>query len=561
MTWKVTVTITAHPELVRHYAEDFTALQDAALARMNGMASPETAAALAHPSLAEPVAIALAHADVLARGDIRRAELSGLSAPHRLRRLREHARRVRRARSEADAVCKEQRARRVAGRRRPPLEPLELRVARAADPEAYGRALREVLIDRGSPTADVPAPDNDLALWAWQRGPAAAEPPAAVRALLECHDDAFVQALLRDAREGENPHLAHDAVVERWGRHARTALAWGRYAIAQAERQVLARPLTARRAQLDALDDAYQDAAILAARAREAKHRIADLHDRIRDRAADGPLAELIAQCRAAALLRLSAGEPELWQRACRLATEHRADCDARADGCPRCHRTLAAHLTEDASADTSRDGDGDDGDDGDGGDGGPEGLAPGYKERYAILDDSPSRAAVAVADAAVGDESALCGYGWAAEDGTTGYGDSMASCSGEAEIIGICQAALSLLGRHPEAPVVVLCDSTEAVGAVNLALTDAGPAAAHRTVLFPEGRELLDRLVPHRHRLQVRWLKGHIGHDLNETADALAGLAVRRVTGRVAASAARRQEALILRSATSDQPPGLAAA
>ncbi|MGV9938790.1 RNase H family protein [Streptomyces sp. NPDC003401] len=551
------MTITTHTELVQHYTEDFTALQDAALVRMNGMASPETAAALAHPSLAGPIAVALAHADVIARGDVRRTELSGLSEPRRLRHLREHARRVRRARSEAEAVCKEQRARRLEDRRRPPLEPLELRVARAADPEAYGRALREVLADHGSRTADVPAPDDDLALWAWRRGPAAAEPPAAVRELLECHDDAFVQALLRDAREGENPHLAHDAVVERWGRHARTALAWGRYAIAQAERQVLARPLTARRVQLDALDDAYQDAAILAARAREAKHRIADLHDRIRDRAADGPLAELIARCRAAALLRFSADEPELWQRAGRLATEHRADCDARADGCPRCHRTLAAHLTEDASADTSQDGDGDHGD----GDGGPEGLTPGYKERYAILDDSPSRAAVAVADAAVGDESALCGYGWAAEDGTTGYGDSMASCSGEAEVIGVCRAALSLLDRHPETPVVVLCDSTEAVGAVNLALTNADPAAAHRTVLFPEGRELLDRLVPHRHRLQVRWLKGHIGHDLNETADALAGLAVRRVAGRVAASAARRQEERILCSTTSDRTPGLAAA
>ncbi|MEU4033268.1 RNase H family protein [Streptomyces collinus] len=545
------MTIATHTELVHHFTEDFTALQDAVLARMNGMASPETAAALEHPSLAGPIAIALAHADVLARGDVRRTELSGLPAPHRLRTLREHARRVRRARSEADAVCKEQRARRVVDRRRPPLEPLELRVARAADPEAYGRALREELLDRGSPAADVRAPDNDLALWAWERESAAADLPAAVRELLECQDDDFVQALLRDAREGENPHLAHDAVVERWGRHARTALAWGRYAIAQAERRVLARPLTARGAELDALDDAYQDAAILAARAREAKHRIADLHDRIRDRAATGPFTELIAQCRAAALIRFAADEPQLWQRACRLVTEHRADCDARADGCPRCHRTLAARLTENASADTSQHGDG----------GGSEGFAPGYKERYAILDDSPSRAVVAVADAAVGDESALSGYGWAAEDGTTGYGDSMASGSGEAEIIGICQAALSLLGRHPEAPVVVLCDSTEAVEAVNQALTSADPAVAHRTVLFPEGRELLDRLLPHRDRFQVRWLKGHIGHDLNETADALAGLAVRRATGRLSAAAARKEEARILRSLSSDQPAGMVAA
>ncbi|MEU0585540.1 hypothetical protein [Streptomyces sp. NPDC006132] len=545
------MTIATHTELVHRFTEDFTALQDAVLARMNGMASPETAAALDHPSLAGPIAIALAHADVLARGDIRRTELSGLPAPHRLRQLREHARRVRRARSEADAVCKEQRARRIADRRRPPLEPLELRVARAADPEAYGRALREEFLDRGSPAADARAPDNDLALWAREWGSAASELPLPVRELLECHDDAFVQALLRDAREGENPHLAHDAVVERWGRHARTALAWGRYAIAQAERQVLACPLTTRRAQLDALDDAYQDAAILAARAREAKHRIAELHDRIRDRAAAGPFAELIAQCRAAALIRFAADEPRLWQRACRLATDHQQDCEARADGCPRCHRILAALLTENASADTSQNDD----------DGGLEGSAPGYNERYAILDDFSSPAAVAVADAAIGDESALCGYGWAAEDGTTGYGDSMASCSGEAEIIGICQAALSLLGRHPEAPVVVLCDSTQAVEAVNLALTSADPAAAHRTVLFPEGRELLDRLSPHRDRFHVRWLKGHIGHDLNETADALAGLAVRRATGRVSASAARKEEAQILRSLTPGQLPGTAVA
>ncbi|MFF9772866.1 hypothetical protein ACF1HJ_04170 [Streptomyces sp. NPDC013978] len=549
------MTIAAHTELVHHFTEDFIALQDAVLARMNGMAAPEIAAALAHPSLAGPIAIALAHADVRARGDIRRTELSGLPAAQRLRQLREHARRVRRARSEADAVCKELRARRVADRPGPPLEPLELRVARAVDPEAYGRALREELLDRGWPAADVRAADNDLALWVREWGSAAAQLPIAVRELLECHDDAFVQALLHDAWEDENPHLAHDAVVERWGRHARTALAWGRYAIAQAERDVLARPPIARRAQLDALDDAYQDAAILAARAREAKHRIADLHDRIRDRAAAGPFAELIARCRAAALTRFAADEPRLWQRACRLATEHQEDCDARADGCPRCHRTLAALLAENASADTSQEGGGD----GDGG--GSEGSAPGYKERYAILDDFPSRAAVAVADAAIGDESARCGYGWAAEDGTTGYGDSMASGSGEAEVIGVCQAALSLLGRHPEAPVLVLCDSTEAVEAVNLALTSADPAAAHRTVLFPEGRELLDRLLSHGDRVQVRWLKGHIGHDLNETADALAGLAMRRAVGRVSASAVGKQVARILRSHSSDQHPGTAAA
>ncbi|MFC5959417.1 hypothetical protein ACFP51_34915 [Streptomyces pratens] len=55
----------------------------------------------------------------------------------------------------------------------------------------------------------------------------------------------------------------------------------------------------------------------------------------------------------------------------------------------------------------------------------------------YALLADLPDTAVVAVADAAVGDESARCGYGWAAEEGTTGHGDSLASGSGEAEVSG----------------------------------------------------------------------------------------------------------------------------
>jgi ribonuclease HI len=537
------VTITEHAALVRRFAEDFTALQEAVLARMNGISSEETAAALEHASLADPIAIALAHADVLARGDVRRAELSGRPA-ERLRRLREHARKVRRARSRADAVCKEQRARRTAGLSRP-VETLELRVVRAAYPQAYATALREELRDRGVPESTPRVPESDLAQWAWDRQAAGGEPPAPVRALLDHSDDAFVQALLRDAREEENPHLLHDAVVGRWNRHARSALAWGRYAIARAERDVLTRPLTARHAQLDALDDAYQDTAVLAARAREARLRAADLHDRMRACAVAAPVAELVARCRAAALVRFAAAEPESWHGVRELTAGHRADCAERAGGCPHCHHALAAALTG-----TGEDGDGED-----------PAAAPADRDRYALLDDLPDTAVVAVADAAVGDESALCGHGWAAEDGTTGHGDSMASNSGEAEVIGICAAALSLLERHGEAPVVVLCDSVQAVKVTNAALERADPAAAHRTLLFPEGRDLMDRLLRHRDRVQVRWLKGHVGHDLNETADALAGLSLRRATGRVSPLAARKEEARILRSLGSGNRPSSAAA
>ncbi|MER6820464.1 RNase H family protein [Streptomyces cellulosae] len=538
------MTITEHTELIRRFTDDFTALQEAVLARMNGVCAPETAAALEHDVLAGPITVVLAHADVLARGAVRRAELSA-QLPERLRRLRAYARRVRRARSQAEVRYKEQRARRLTGRSRP-VEPLELRVTRTAFAAAFHEALRQELRDAGLPDGTPQAPESDLARWAWDRKAAGGELPAPVRELRDCDDDAFVQALLRDAREEENPYLPHDAVAERWSRHARTALAWGRYAIGRAERDVLVGALSARRTRLDALDDAYQDTAVLAARSREALLRATDLHDRMRDCVTRGPFAERVARCRAAALVRFADAEPERWHSVHELTARHQADCPERADGCPRCHRALAAVLSAASPADTDED---------------PTGMLPAGVDRYALLADLPDTAVVAVADAAVGDESALCGYGWAAEDGTTGHGDSLASSSGEAEVIGICAAALSLLERHEDAPVVLLCDSTEAVGVVDAALHSADQAAAHRTLLFPESRELMARLVRHRHRVQVRWLKGHIGHDLNETADSFARLALRRATGRIPPSAARKEEARILRSLASGTVPLSAAA
>ncbi|MEE1941961.1 RNase H family protein [Streptomyces sp. TRM 70361] len=544
------MTITEHTELIRRFVDDFTALQEAVLARMNGICAPEITVALEHTSLAGPITVVLAHADVLARGAVRHAELSG-RPPERLRRLRAHARRVRRARSQAEALYKERRARRLAGLTRP-VDALELRVVRRVSPVAFAEALRQELRDRGLPDGTPQAPESDLARWAWDRKTAGGEPPTPVRELRDCDDDAFVQALLCDAREEENPHLPHDAVAERWSRHARTALAWGRYAIGRAERDVLACSPSVRRTRLDALDDAYQDTAVLAARSREARLRVTDLHDRMRTCMTAGPLAELIAQCRAAALARFADTEPEVWHSVRELIARHRAHCPEQADGCPRCHRTLAAAFADARHADPDEDGDGEHPT----ATATPTATAPADGDRYALLADLPDTAVVAVADAAVGEESALCGYGWAAEDGTTGHGDSLASSSGEAEVIGICAAALSLLEHHEETPVVLLCDSTEAVDAVDAALRSADPAAAHRTLLFPESRRLLDRLLRHCHRVQVRWLKGHIGHDLNETADAFARFALRRANGRIPPSAARKEEARILRSLGSGTGP-----
>ncbi|MFJ2695634.1 hypothetical protein ACIO5Z_05400 [Streptomyces rochei] len=551
------MTTTEHTELIRRFTDDFTALQDAVLARMNGICDPETAAALEHASLTGPITLVLAHADVLARGAVRCAELSASQPPERLRPLRAHASRVRRARSQAEARYKEQRARRPTGHTRQP-DSLELRVARTASPAAFAEALRQEFRDRGLPDGTPQAPESGLARWAWERSTAGRELPQPVRELRDCDDDTFVRALLRDAREEENPYLPHDAVCERWSRHARTALAWGRYAIGQAERDVIACPPSARHTRLGALDDAYQDTAVLAARSREAQLRAMELYDRIRSCTTTESFEEHITQCRAAALTRVADAEPEWWHRVRELAARHRAHCPEQADGCPRCHHALATALTDACSA-----GPDEDTEDLESGVGGelPAATLPTGEDRYAMLTDLPDTAVVAVADAALGDDSALCGYGWAAEDGTTGYGDSLASSSGEAEVIGICAAALGLLERHKEAPVVVLCDSTEAVDAADTALRSADPAAVHRTLLFPESRHLMGRLLCHRDRVRFRWLKGHIGHDLNEIADAFARLALRRATGRIPPAAARKEEARILRTLAAGGRPLPAAA
>ncbi|MFI9214842.1 ribonuclease HI [Streptomyces werraensis] len=532
------MTITPHTELIRRLADDFTALQDAVLADMNGVCAPEIAAALQDEALVGPVTVVLAHADVLARGAVRQAELSS-QPPDRLRRLRAHARRVRRARSQAEARYKKERALQ-AGRRPRPADPLELRVARAAFRQAYDESLRQELLGRGLPDGTPQAPEGDLAGWAWERETGVRQLPARVRELCDCDDEAFVGALLLDAREEENPHLQHEAVVERWARHTRTALAWGRYAIGQVEREAAACAPAVRRTPLEALDDAYQDAAVLAARCREAQLRSTALHDRMQAALAAGPGRELVGECRAAALARFAEAQPEAWHRVREVTTRHRAECPEQAEGCPHCHRALAAVL-----ADSLRDGTDEDDDAGHP----EEDVDVTYGDRYALLTDLPDSAVVAVADAAAGDDSALCGFGWAAEDGATGHGDCLASSSGEAEVIGICAVALSLLDHHEDAPVVVLCDSVQAVKAVDAALGAGAAEAARRVCVFPESRELIHRLVRHRHRVQVRWLKGHVGHELNEAADALARFALRRVTGRIPSGAVRREETRILRS------------
>lgn len=528
--WRTALNDSPSSDLIRTLLDDFAALQEAVAARMNGSGDPETVAALDHPALTGPVTSVLAYEETLALGELRCAELAVEPRDQR-KRLKDRLTRVRRELKRATDRYKEQRATARAGRSRP-VEPLELRVVRGAFRSAYDVCLRAELRARELPVNATGIPDGDLVAWAWQRETAGRELPPEARILLELDDDAFVEALLHDARVQENTHLAHDAVVLRWNRLARTAQAWGRYAVGQAVRDVLSRPPAARRHWLGALDAAYQDAAVLAARARDAQVLAAELLDRMQDFATTA-LADVVARCRAAALARFAADRPEAWAQVRDLVTRHQADCPERSGGCRTCHTALAAQLVSVPPDGTDTEEPDED---------------PVLLDRYAELTDLPDNAVVAVADAAVDDESAICGYGWAAEDGTAGHGSSSASSSGEAEIVAVCSAALELLERHREEPVVVLCDSAEAVAVVDKALR-ADAFETPRALLFPEGRELLGQLLAHRDRVGVRWMKGHVGHDMNETADALAKLARLRALGRVSAVAFHKREERILRA------------
>ncbi|WP_424214923.1 hypothetical protein ACN20G_24260 [Streptomyces sp. BI20] len=512
------------PTLVASLAADFGSLRLAVLAGMAGTADPATVSALADPELAEPMAVVLAHAVTEARGAVREAEL-GPGPADRLGPLRAAARRLTVERRVVEERCKAVRAAR-ARRARAPEVSLEHRVLRQFAGAEYQARLRAACGARGLDPAVLAVPAHTTAAWAREHGLAPVELPAPVRALLALSDAEFVEVLSRDAREAENPWLAHDAVVERWARHTRTAAAWGRYAIGRAERAVVARPGHARGAELRALGDAYQDAAVLAARAREARQREADLGARARAAVAER-FGAGISRAHAEAFARVGEELPRTAALVREAVAGHVAGCPAAERGCPDCHGPLVRTLRERAAAPTEAP----DPDPDPSPDPGPD-TAP---DRYALLADLPAEVPVAVVDAAIGDESAICGYGWAAEDGSTGDGVSMAAGSGEAELIGVCAAGLAMLRRHPRGRVAVLCDSAQAVDTVRAVLESGDPEAAAGLVLFPEAARALREVLPERERLEVRWLKGHIGHDLNELADALAGLALRRGTGRIA--------------------------
>lgn len=573
--------MTPSPGLVQRLTEDFDLLQAAVLDEADGRATPDTVAALADPTLTVAKLGALIHAATLARGEVRRAQLLRLGH----RGAEEHRRAVQRlgrvtaARKQAAETARHTDHRASVPHPRAGSDPLPLavRVLKTAMPRFLQSPLDAILAERGFDPAGYRMPDQGA--WRWwdsrlhaENDDASRRLPAPVEDLNALSDEDFVRALLADAREAENPYLAHDAVVERWAALAGQAQAWGRYAVAQAERQALTHATTTRAEQLDALEAAYADLAVLNLRAHEARQaRRALLRTiRVAHAAVTSRLLPSSRTLLVEAFERAAGEAPAVGAAVRALADRHQADCPHAATDCPACHHELAAHLTthlatHHAALLT-----------------GPLAARPGaqlvtqlgafdeaepaptgalrhadFENRYALLSDLPADVPWAVSDAAVvTEDSALCGWGWAAADGTVDWGSSYASSSGEAELIALCEAALDLLARNPEREVLVLSDSSQAVDALAATLATGDPSSAHRCALFPEARARVAALLPHRDRVQVRWLKGHVGHDLNESADALARLALRHAIGRVTAAQLRQRLTEIRRGVSGATPP-----
>lgn len=133
-------------------------------------------------------------------------------------------------------------------------------------------------------------------------------------------------------------------------------------------------------------------------------------------------------------------------------------------------------------------------------------------------------------------------GWGWLADDGRHGYGAASPNkrcCSARAlpvlaELRGISAAIGALPGRR----LVIHTDSRAAIDLVRrwIAGEDRLPpgyAASHHEATAKGGLlHIREQMRREAHRIDIRWVRGHVGDPLNEGADSLAKLAPRHAEG-----------------------------
>jgi ribonuclease HI len=112
--------------------------------------------------------------------------------------------------------------------------------------------------------------------------------------------------------------------------------------------------------------------------------------------------------------------------------------------------------------------------------------------------------------------------YGWISADGRFSFGQAHQSSSALASEL---HALLHLLRRtHAGTRLTVLVDSRSAINAVDL-----NGCVQHLSHLTSHCQRLVDLIVwqrEHRVDFVLEWVKGHVGHPLNDAADRLARLA-----------------------------------
>lgn len=110
-------------------------------------------------------------------------------------------------------------------------------------------------------------------------------------------------------------------------------------------------------------------------------------------------------------------------------------------------------------------------------------------------------------------------GWAWVGEDGTYGCGSFPSGTNNIAELMAIKEALLA----HPDEPITILYDSQYAANAVK----DWGPNWRRKGIRDKANIDLifsiLDVVDQRSHKITWIWVRGHVGHPMNEAADTLA--------------------------------------
>jgi ribonuclease HI len=110
-------------------------------------------------------------------------------------------------------------------------------------------------------------------------------------------------------------------------------------------------------------------------------------------------------------------------------------------------------------------------------------------------------------------------GWAWVAEDGRYGCGSFASGTNNVAELMAIKEALLA----HPDEPITIVYDSQYAANCVK----DWGPNWRKRGVRDKANLDLvfsiLDVVDRRSHPIEWVWVRGHVGHPMNEAADSLA--------------------------------------